>query len=330
MSRLAVFDLRVEESYQRKGIGRAITAEAEAQAEARGVTFLYLSVNNDNRKARALYQSMGWVPGSRRALIFRPLLRVPAAPTSAVQLAQAGGGVQQLSTAEALAITAAYFSKRDLGLSRSEFQSVFASPLLIGTFAASDGRGSRAVLSLWHGSSFNSFRPVRFLLPLSVWASLSLPLAATALALSSYTAQEMIRMARGPIARTLIGAACTAAAVTLGFIANFIRTRKHFRARAFAPVVEGPNWQPLMQCVHARVLAEARDLGFGVIVINEDVGSPFAAAMRPVARDGQPTQKSAKPRAATSFLQKALPAAAGAGAPLAALMSDAFFDPRDI
>ena len=61
-----------------------------------------------------------------------------------------------------------------------------------------------------------------------------------------------------------------------------------------------------MQCVHARVLAEARDLGFGVIVINEDVGSPFAAAMRPVARDGQPTQKSAKPRAATSFLQKAL------------------------
>ena len=85
-----------------------------------------------------------------------------------------------------------------------------------------------------------------------------------------------------------------------------------------------------MQCVHARVLAEARDLGFGVIVINEDVGSPFAAAMRPVARDGQPTQKSAKPRAATSFLQKALPAAAGAGAPLAALMSDAFFDPRDI
>ena len=104
-----------------------------------------------------------------------------------------------------------------------------------------------------------------------------------------------------------------------------IRSRTAFRARVFAPVVDGPNWQPLLQCVHAHALSEARRHGFGTVVVNEDVGSAVATALT---SSGKGEPKTA-PRAPTSFWQKALTAVDGQK-PLAALATDAFFDPRDI
>lgn len=323
-----VFDLRVEETYQRRGIGREITKEAERQAEARGCTYLYLSVNNDNKKARALYTSAGWTLASRRCLIFRPLLFIPHAPKADAEVV---ASIVRLDPTEALTLLAAHFAKRDLGLSASEFSSLFSSPNMLGTFAASDGRGSRAVLSLWHGSSFNSFSPIRVLLPVSTWARLRIPLGCCGGLLVGYAAYAMLLAAQGPLTRMLVGACFLAGGGAVGFAWNFIRTRTAFRARAFAPIAAGTNWQPLMRAVHAHVLGEARRCGFGVIVINEDLSSPLVATLANGVAEGKAESGKAT-RSPTSFWQKALrstPGSSGTGL-LAALQSDAFFDPRDI
>lgn len=326
-----VFDLRVEEAYQKRGIGKAITKEAEKRAEARGCTYLYLSVNNDNRKARALYTSAGWTLASRRALVFQPLVCVRPASAMDAEVAAVGGGVQLLEAVEALALVTAHFAKRDLGLSASEFKVLFASHNMLGTFAASDGHGSRAVLSLWHGSSFNSFKPVRLLLPMSTWARLRVPLGCCGGLLVGYAAYAMLLAAPGPLTRLLVGAGFLAGAAAVGFMWNFLRTRTAFRARAFAPIATGPNWQPLMRAVHAHVLGEARKRGFGVMVINEDVSSPLTSTLVRMDAKGE-AKKGGAPRSPTSFWQKALqstPGSNGSGV-MPSLQSDAFFDPRDI
>ena len=87
--------------------------------------------------------------------------------------------------------------------------------------------------------------------------------------------------------------------------------------------MSGPEWQPLMRAVYRRVCEEARERGYAVLVINEDVSSPLALCLL--------SQKGgAPPRSPTSFWQKDLSAPAKPSASPAAFGTDAFFDPRDM
>ena len=52
-----LFDLRVDEDYQRRGIGRALSEEVERRCAARGVAMLHLTVNRDNKKAKGCARS---------------------------------------------------------------------------------------------------------------------------------------------------------------------------------------------------------------------------------------------------------------------------------
>ena len=62
-----MFDLRVHERVQRGGLGTRLCEAAEAKCLADGVDTLYLSVNEPNKKARALYNRLGYSECSRRA-----------------------------------------------------------------------------------------------------------------------------------------------------------------------------------------------------------------------------------------------------------------------
>lgn len=62
-----LFDLRVDEDYQRQGLGRALSDEVEKRCLARGVGMLHLTVNRDNTKAKALYKKLGFQDMSLRA-----------------------------------------------------------------------------------------------------------------------------------------------------------------------------------------------------------------------------------------------------------------------
>lgn len=64
-----VYELRVDEDYQRQGIARALSNELETRCRQRGVVLLYLTVNLENTKAQALYQALGWKPASHRGAI---------------------------------------------------------------------------------------------------------------------------------------------------------------------------------------------------------------------------------------------------------------------
>jgi ribosomal protein S18 acetylase RimI-like enzyme len=57
---LNVHDLAVAPAFQRRGIGRALLAAAEARAIARGCCKLTLEVREDNRPARDLYHQQGF------------------------------------------------------------------------------------------------------------------------------------------------------------------------------------------------------------------------------------------------------------------------------
>ena len=57
---LNVHDLAVMPSFQRRGVGRALLAAAEAQALAKGCCKLTLEVRQDNHPARELYHRHGF------------------------------------------------------------------------------------------------------------------------------------------------------------------------------------------------------------------------------------------------------------------------------
>jgi ribosomal protein S18 acetylase RimI-like enzyme len=310
-----VFDLRVRESHQRRGIGSQLTAALESHCKKRGVTFLYLSVNNDNSKARALYSREQWHRGSRRALIFRPLLMLPSPRKEDLRVAADCGGVSLLTHTEAKHTMSKYFARRDLGLTESELDRLLASECYLGTYMASDGKSS-AALSLWHGSTFTTFAPVRIFLPISYWSWLA-PLLAGGIALAAFMASRaLVNASTNSVLRAAAAAVCAGVGMAGSSFARFVYTRKAFRARAFAPVTSGPGWEPLMRAVHARLASDARARGFGVLIINEDVTSPLVACL------GAPA------RSPTSFWQKVLQPATVE--PLSALQSDMFFDPRDM
>src|SRR2546422_1447820 len=57
---LNIHDLAVVPEYRGTGIGRALLAAAEARAQQRGCCKLTLEVQDDNRRARALYERFGF------------------------------------------------------------------------------------------------------------------------------------------------------------------------------------------------------------------------------------------------------------------------------
>jgi ribosomal protein S18 acetylase RimI-like enzyme len=62
-----VHGLRVDESYQRRGLGTALQQELERRCLARHVNMLYLTVNNDNQKAKSLYRALSYQHASHRS-----------------------------------------------------------------------------------------------------------------------------------------------------------------------------------------------------------------------------------------------------------------------
>ena len=314
-----VFDLRVSEAYQRRGIGAALTSAAEERASRLGVSYVYLSVNNDNRKARALYTAQGWTLASRRALVFRPLLLIPR-PQRSHSLHVP---VRALAPEEALKLVTNHFSAKDLSPTRDEMARLLASPNILGTFAAFDEQsGSHAALCLWHGSTLTAFKPVTLLVPFEWWQKAAPPIAIFIASAALYALHSTLCMDVGhALKASLLAVGAAAVGGALAFW-SWARSRKAFRARAFAPCYSGPKWEPLMRAVYSHVAREARSQGFAVLVLNEDVDSPLVRCLH---------AKGQAPRSPTAFWQKALGAPVWSqSSSLPELHSDAFFDPRDM
>jgi GNAT superfamily N-acetyltransferase len=349
-----VFDLRVDQTHQRRGIAHALSMRAEAAVAQPPYSceYLYLSVNGTNYKAKGLYASMGWSFCSGRKLTMS-LLTAPAQLDASVAAAvAAAGGVRRVEAgAEATrAATEGYAARRDLELTAAEMsKALFGSPLCLGTFSCADGRGSSASISLWHSSNFNGFTPVRLVLPWSWWVRAGPVLGAAgmggaALAFGAMLAGALARHRAGEPLASLAqvggaGALAFCGARTYWFI-HWLRARTSFRARLFGATYEGPAWEPLMRAAVARAHDQARSEGFAMLVVNTDQLDPINSALRPpqssarrglarLSRGGGAASagSGAHKQPNTEFWHKSL--SADMPSPLPTLAPDAFFDPRD-
>lgn len=349
-----VFDVRVDEKYQRRGIGSALSAAVEQRCKAAPyhVSYLYLSVNADNAKAKALYTNFGWRVASGRRLEGTLLLSEQLASPSDSAIAARGGGVRKLPPEEAIPLVSAAYTGKDLALTQQGFSVILRSDLCLGTYLATDGAGSRAALTLWHSSTFTVFKPVKIFVPVSWWVK-AMPtlLAATAVGVTSAVACAAFKAATSP---NIFLSSALAGAIAIGALAGWqvfkfvqwVRSRTAFRARAFAPVFEGPNWVPLMRCLLARLRNEARMAGFSFIIINGDVNDPFFECIKtppkqpwrwPWARYQAVAREEKRKPPPVEFWHKRLDPAGTEGtehdgslAGLSTLGPDGFFDPRDM
>mmetsp|Transcript_15270 Transcript_15270/g.32198 ORF Transcript_15270/g.32198 Transcript_15270/m.32198 type:complete len:394 (+) Transcript_15270:27-1208(+) len=306
-----VFDLRIAGSHQGRGLGKWLAAEAEARCAQLGAEILYLSVNRTNLVARKLYSSLGWSFASRRILFARPLLLPRSSPP--------GVAVRFMAMEDAVDLVTKYYAARPLGPPRAECLRLFTSPLYLGTLTCEDGLGSRASISLWHGSAFSGFKFLRVFLPVSAWRHLAPCLL---VAMLYFMSTKILLVASTFISLPLWGRAMLLPPLLLSvsavsYLIYWLRTRKEFRCRVFAPVVEGPAWQPLMLALYTKACNEGRNRGFALLFLNEDANSEVGEC---IAGKGS--------HSPTEFWQKVLAPHAFSGQ-VGPWPSDSFFDPRD-
>jgi len=61
-SEIFIFDVAVQASHQRRGVGRALFRELEAQAAAAGVSVLFVPADDEDVHAKDFYRAVGGAP----------------------------------------------------------------------------------------------------------------------------------------------------------------------------------------------------------------------------------------------------------------------------
>ena len=248
-----LFDLRVDDRVQRAGIGRALSESVEKTAWERGADLMYLTVNGDNKKARRLYEKMGWNYWSVRTpqveIILLP--KLPALP------ALLGGSPAPVAFSKSMpADVAACYSNVELW--PEDHAGVFASEHFAGVFSARSvneaGEESRAALCIWDASGMSGFSFQRFFgLPASVWSSLVFQLTILSLALwAVYSAATMDChwAVRGVVSLVLATATAVGVALRNALHEVFCTKSPRVRGRFFAPLAEGPDGRKLFKGVY--------------------------------------------------------------------------------
>jgi hypothetical protein len=289
------------------------------------VQYLYLTVNDDNTKAKKLYAKQGFVHASQRA----PAMSILAYP----QLESNDILVERVSPEEALRLTSEAYKEADLTL--ADLKCLFDSPLYEGTFVARQG-DSYAGVSAWNGSSLTGFKIERLLLPITWWRNrIVKPACAVATASSAWywscLLSSAVNGARaspswGTWTLLFVLSGLTASGLfflwkawpMLRFVAGkLLSTDTKLRHRMFGQFAHGPidEQGTLMRAALRRVHNTARADGYGMSICNMDKQHPL--------RSFFPSSKFT-----TTFLYK--PVGKDAAKECRALSVDSFFDPRDL
>jgi GNAT superfamily N-acetyltransferase len=164
-----IFDVRVDQRVQGKGVGAGLSRFLEDRCRSRGATYLYLSVNSTNLRAISLYKKTGFTIASTR---------IPCMMPTDVELysdelhASQAAAMQAVPMATAIELTSDYWLSQDLCV--KELPALFGSALYEGTFVLRDsaepgGDESWAMASLWNGSALGGMQVDRIFLPMSWW-----------------------------------------------------------------------------------------------------------------------------------------------------------------
>lgn len=328
MSKVAyIFDLRVDEEYQGCGIGKALTEQIEEGCAAKGASFLYLTVNSDNTKAKSLYAKRGFVHASHRS----PALALLAFP----DLEDSVNSVEVVGKEAAIKLTSSFYSSADLFLEKLD--QLFDSPLYEGTFVARKG-DSIAGVSAWNGSSLTGFKIERIFLPISWWRSPIFHLVllgagiwaawrwAVAVQATGRSALETRSVFTSIWFLAMMGITFAGAALlfrawpVISFIGSkVVSDNTKMRHRLFGPFAFGPtsDQEELMRAVMSRAHNAAREAGYAMSICNMDARHPL--------RPFFPSNKFS-----TIFMYKPVEGKESDSGSLPPLTADNFFDPRDL
>ncbi len=288
-----MFDLRVHERVQRRGIGARLCRLAEARCAADGVDTLYLSVNATNRRARELYRKLGYSHASSRApsmsFLFRTLPVWPSADGSAAP----GVRLARLSATEAAACLRSLVGT-DCSLDASGMADLAAHPNLEASWRAQSDDGSVATLHLWNSSSLGGFLVERLLVPTRWLDSALAGAVAAALLLCALVAYARVvcgMYARGHTARaaaTLLGGA--AMACLCAWAAPWLRFARRLLLRSRLPGSKVRDATPSRCPLRAppppppRIEGEGRVGWVGTVGWQRGVAHSVEAVMRPISR----------------------------------------------
>ena len=187
-----VYGMRVDQDYQRHGIGTRLLQKAQQRCMEKDVALLYLSVNRENDKARAFYNALGYQHASQRLHSAVLLIKEEESKCAKDEFV-----VVRISADLGAFLTKRHYDKRDLALSTLEaFQELFHSSDYEGTFLAvpkchfshnmllhqevsaaveaaicSGKIPSYGGVSLWNTSTLKGIRVVRFLFKKETWLS---------------------------------------------------------------------------------------------------------------------------------------------------------------
>jgi len=328
-----LFNLRVHEDYQRRGVGSRLNEAAEQIAREREVCLLYLTVNSTNVKGRAFYTNHNYHTGSERALLFHPLVFV-GCPRPVE-----GATIRQLAFSEVAQVVDSFHGQNariatacDLFLTGGFGSLLEACPgkflnAWLTELDADGPDGSRAAIILWDGDGMTSFEVERIILPAWCWkhpAARLCPMMVFSIMVLSY----LRWLARSPWPlgwSALAWAGALVSCLALGLVAtavvSFAFSRERMRARLVAPGMSGPHGLELLRSLVQIAKAEAKQLGFVITISNMDIMDEKLFAFQ-----------SRRPSAKAIFLQKRLQPSNGGAyhEPLARFAPDCFFDPRDL
>lgn len=188
-----VYGLRVDKDYQRRGIARALSTELEDRCRERGVSLLYLTVNRENLKARARYETFGWKTASERQPVAKILIKQNEVSASSFRVIRLEKKQETVAS-----LTARYQGEKDLSLTNwkelfalEDYQSTFIAvdtAILPAEFESfdwssdpvtiearvlesirSDEISNYAGISLWNSSSSKSFQVDRLFVAATTW-----------------------------------------------------------------------------------------------------------------------------------------------------------------
>jgi GNAT superfamily N-acetyltransferase len=305
-----VYGLRVDQDYQRQGIGTRLMQEAERRCIQKDVALLYLSVNTENAKARAFYNALGYQPASTRLHSAVILMNEEKKCSDSFVVVRISAGL-------AAVLMRRHYHNQNLALFTEEaFQELFHSSDYEGTFLAvpkshvfhgmllnkeistaveaAVGSGkisSYGAVSLWNTSTLKGIRVVRFLFKKETWLSRPFQVslvtaAATPLVLWGFKLVGRTQAAAqsrsnhcqaGWLALEMMGYGIVVRCVyKITKFVRFILTRdsQRLQAKAFGIFRQGPQGQECLE--HALVASRnyARSQRYGMWLLNEDERHP--------------------------------------------------------
>lgn len=335
-----LFDLRVHEDYQRRGVGAMINTAVESACKEAEVDFIYFTVNMSNMKARAFYKKFQYIEACQRKLSFTPLLFTK--PNTAkgpvkVSVQKVAVTIRPVSAKEFNSLASNFYNQADLALVNKEgntdFSCLLESDRYVGSWVAEPSTAtanldkSWAAVVLMNGDGFAEIKIERLIFAPDTWKKSSTILATAAICLFvviawsrnlwfSYQSESFIPFTF-VVSVVFLLIVLAVGGLVLALVL-FCTSRTRTRARIVAPIISGPMGHELFAVLKKYVQSVASAEGFAFSILNLDTTDALV-----VGKSVDPVHGK-KVQGTTMFMLKCF---TGTQQPF---KTHNFFDPRDL